>query len=347
MKSFLYLIIFVFYFQFSFAQLKHGPYVEYYDNGQIRIEGLYKNSKRYSVWKEYFKNGQISKIYIYDDSGKKKEERIDYFETGETKKVTKKEDAKFITREYYNSGELLAISEFENGYYKEFTKDSTLLIEANYVNSELSGVWKRYYEDGVNEWIVHYEDGYKNGTYQNFYKNGQLKLEGYIINDKKQGKERRYYENGNLEWEGVYKQDILDKLWIHYDENNNILEQIKFKKGKILDENIEIDFLSTIVPNGHPFESPIYPGCEDVLGQKNIKKCLSDSITSFVKKSFKTSLAGNLGLTGRQRINVLFKIDAEGNVTDVEAKAPHPRLYKEAIRVIDKLPKMIPAKVKR
>ena len=80
------------------------------------------------------------------------------------------------------------------------------------------------------------------------------------------------------------------------------------------------------------------------LGQKNIKKCLGEHITSLVKKSFNTGLAGNLGLSGRQRINIFFKIDKEGNATDVEAKVPHPSLYQEVLRVINKLPEMIPAK---
>jgi len=67
-------------------------------------------------------------------------------------------------------------------------------------------------------------------------------------------------------------------------------------------------------------------------------------ISRFVQKNFNTDLAGDLGLTGRQRISVIFKIDKSGNVTGVRARAPHPRLEKEAIRVINLLPKMQPGK---
>lgn len=38
----------------------------------------------------------------------------------------------------------------------------------------------------------------------------------------------------------------------------------------------------------------------------------------------------------------MFKIDKEGNVTDIEARAPHESLKQEVVRVIKKLPKMIP-----
>jgi protein TonB len=49
-------------------------------------------------------------------------------------------------------------------------------------------------------------------------------------------------------------------------------------------------------------------------------------------------------LSGKQRINVIFKIDKNGNVTGVRSRAPHPRLEKEAARVINLLPKMKPGR---
>ena len=56
-------------------------------------------------------------------------------------------------------------------------------------------------------------------------------------------------------------------------------------------------------------------------------------------------LANELGLTpGKQRINVMFKIDKTGNITDIQARAPHKRLEAEAIRVVSLLPQMTPGK---
>jgi protein TonB len=71
---------------------------------------------------------------------------------------------------------------------------------------------------------------------------------------------------------------------------------------------------------------------------------MSDKITKFVQKKFNTDLAGDLGLTGKQRISVIFKIDKKGNVTGVRSRAPHPRLEKEAARVVNMLPKMKPGR---
>jgi len=41
---------------------------------------------------------------------------------------------------------------------------------------------------------------------------------------------------------------------------------------------------------------------------------------------------------------VQFKIDKSGNVTEIKARALHTKLEKEAIRVIDKIPQLIPGK---
>ena len=71
---------------------------------------------------------------------------------------------------------------------------------------------------------------------------------------------------------------------------------------------------------------------------------MSEKIQKFVQKKFNTELAGDLGLEGRQRISVQFKIDKNGNVVNVRARAPHPKLQEEAIKVVKSLPKMIPGK---
>ena len=88
---------------------------------------------------------------------------------------------------------------------------------------------------------------------------------------------------------------------------------------------------------------PTYPGCEKGNNEQK-KKCMSEKIQEFVSKKFNTDLASDLGLSGRQRITVMFKIDKTGAVTGVQSRAPHPGLEKEAARVINSLPKMLPGK---
>jgi len=90
-------------------------------------------------------------------------------------------------------------------------------------------------------------------------------------------------------------------------------------------------------------EVPIYPGCEG-LNKKESKKCFTKQISKFVNKRFNTSVAEYSNISGKQRIWVEFTIDKTGEVVDIFAKSPYKQLEKEAIRVVDKLPKMIPGK---
>ena len=103
-----------------------------------------------------------------------------------------------------------------------------------------------------------------------------------------------------------------------------------------VEEDVEVPF--AVIEN-----VPVFPGCERGNNAKK-RKCMSEKIAKFVQRKFNTELAGDLGLSGRQRISVIFRIDKSGNVTGVRARAPHPRLEKEAQRVINLLPKMKPGK---
>jgi protein TonB len=89
---------------------------------------------------------------------------------------------------------------------------------------------------------------------------------------------------------------------------------------------------------------PIYPGCKG--DNAELRACFSEQIAKFVAGKFNIELASDLGLApgSIQKIFVLFKIDKNGNITDINARAPHKKLQDEAIRVINLLPKMTPGR---
>jgi protein TonB len=119
------------------------------------------------------------------------------------------------------------------------------------------------------------------------------------------------------------------------DQEDEILEVEDVEVDEVY-EDVEVPF--SVIEN-----VPEYPGCEKGSNADK-RKCMSDKIAKFVQRKFNTDLAGDLGLSGKQRINVIFKIDKNGNVTGVRSRAPHPRLEKEAARVINLLPKMKPGR---
>lgn len=119
------------------------------------------------------------------------------------------------------------------------------------------------------------------------------------------------------------------------DQETEIVE-VEEVEVETVEEDIEVPF--AVIEN-----VPVFPGCEG--GDNNAKKdCMSKKISDFVNNKFNTDLASELGLSGRQRINVIFKIDRSGKITGIRARAPHPGLEKEATRVIGLLPQMKPGK---
>lgn len=87
---------------------------------------------------------------------------------------------------------------------------------------------------------------------------------------------------------------------------------------------------------------PTFPGCSE--GDRD---CFHKNMRKFVLDNFDFKLANTLDLKkGKTRIYVQFKINKEGSVFDVEARAPHSVLKEHTTEMINKLPVMKPGKHK-
>jgi len=88
---------------------------------------------------------------------------------------------------------------------------------------------------------------------------------------------------------------------------------------------------------------PTYPGCTGDVVQK--KACFNQKVKSALVKKFDPNLASDLNLSsGTQRIMINFTVDKFGNVTNITAKGPHPKMEAEAIKAAKSLPKMTAAR---
>lgn len=115
----------------------------------------------------------------------------------------------------------------------------------------------------------------------------------------------------------------LDKDVVSVEEEEDVVEDVPF----LVIENV-----------------PIFPGCTG--NNTELRACFSAQMSKFVSKRFNAELASDIGLQqgSIQRIFVLFKIDKNGNIVNIQARAPHKKLQQEAMRVINLLPKMTPGK---
>lgn len=135
------------------------------------------------------------------------------------------------------------------------------------------------------------------------------------------------------------EETILESTEI--DENEAVI--VKLKKELVVVEKEEEPIVEDV-----PFliieDVPLYPGCTGTNAER--RDCFSQQITKFVSNNFNTQLSADLGLQqgSIQKIYVMFKINKEGKISEIKARAPHIKLQEEAIRVIQKLPNMTPGK---
>ncbi len=86
---------------------------------------------------------------------------------------------------------------------------------------------------------------------------------------------------------------------------------------------------------------PVFPGCTGL--KKELKACFSEGVVKHFVANFDANLPNQLGLSsGKKRVFIGFKIDKEGNVVNIQCRAPHPKIKNEVVRIMKSLPKMIP-----
>ncbi|WP_308990778.1 energy transducer TonB [Mariniflexile litorale] len=116
-----------------------------------------------------------------------------------------------------------------------------------------------------------------------------------------------------------------------------VIEEVEFVETSEQDQDENTNEISFAVIEN----VPVYKGCGASTTNTELKNCMSAAISKHIADNFNTNITNGLGLPdGRVRINVIFKIDKEGNVVDIRSKAPHPVLEKEAIRVIQLIPQL-------
>ncbi|MCB0382946.1 MAG: energy transducer TonB, partial [Psychroserpens sp.] len=137
------------------------------------------------------------------------------------------------------------------------------------------------------------------------------------------------------------------------DNTDIIIEKVDIVKPVILDAPLNAANLTSIEKPTEEIEIfnmkdvevvPIYPGCEKASTNSERTKCMSKKLGQLIQRKFNTELAADLGLDGLQKIDVQFKIDRNGQITEIRTRAPMQQLEDEARRVVNKIPQMTPGK---
>lgn len=219
----------------------NGRTEEYYENGQMRLSGYYRDGNPDSLWRYYFPNGKESGVRKYR------------YNLGFG-----------VWREYHPNG----ITSFETDYnediYDPFTphvkqfNENGVLVSEKWIDSKGKGFLREYLDNGqlIKEEI--YEHGPSEITKQRkFYKNGQLQLlfyfrptndtsmvtyyengqlETFVSNGIHRNFQEQYYPNGNrrMRFESVNMLDNRYSSHQLYQENGRILQDVKSTQDTVI-----------------------------------------------------------------------------------------------------------------
>lgn len=114
-------------------------------------------------------------------------------------------------------------------------------------------------------------------------------------------------------------------------------EKLKEKQLSELPNEIQMKYQGA-VPFAKVQNVPIFPGCEDA---SDSRACFREKIQNHISKNFNyPKEAQERGVQGR--VNIMFLISASGTITSIAKRGPDKLLEDEAVRIISKLPRMIP-----
>jgi protein TonB len=85
---------------------------------------------------------------------------------------------------------------------------------------------------------------------------------------------------------------------------------------------------------------PTFPGCEEIEKRKKLT-CFNTKVSEHINATFKyPPKARRKNIEGR--VLVMFLINKDGDITNIETKGGDPILQTEALRIVRLLPKMKP-----
>jgi antitoxin component YwqK of YwqJK toxin-antitoxin module len=111
-----------------------------YENGQLKVESIFKDGKENGLSKMYYENGQLLGFQNHKD-GKPDGLWENHYEDGQLESSINYKDGK------------------QDGLSKIYYKNGQLKVEGNYKNGKYNGLFNGYYENGHLIQQVNYMDG--------------------------------------------------------------------------------------------------------------------------------------------------------------------------------------------
>ncbi len=198
---------------------KQGYWKSYDNMGVLKYEGRFVNDIPQGEFKYYYPTEKLKAVsFIYDDGKKSR------------------------TILYHRNGKIMASGNYLNQekdsvwhYFSEY--DGELLSEEIYMRNIKEGIWTNYYPGKKIAEQITYERDKRHGSWTQFYIDGSVKFKGNYIDGDKEGVFLAYHTNGNIEVKGSYKDSLKEGVWQHFDEENMLIKEEVFERGKLKSKN--------------------------------------------------------------------------------------------------------------
>ncbi len=201
-------------------------------DGSVLVGGYAKDMKQ-GIFREYSEDGKLLNSYKYKDGVKLAEGLLD---------TAGMEQGKW--KYFYNSGELKAEGEFQNGKkVKEWTfyhKNGVIQQKGSYKNGLASGYWKWWYENKQLHREETFRLGKEDGESIEYDTLGNILTHGEFIDGIREGK--WYYHVNDHTEEGEYRDGGKHGVWT-----------FKYDNGKI---NFVGEYLNGLPIGKHKFYYP-------------------------------------------------------------------------------------------
>ncbi|MCD4735398.1 MAG: hypothetical protein K8R53_05110 [Bacteroidales bacterium] len=216
------------------AGFKQGLWKYFYPEGNVRLEGEYKNGLENGYFKEYSKEGDLLSTSKFVDG-------ILLEDVAELAKLD-------IKREYYPSGQVKIVASYKDdvpeGVRREYSPEGEIVKGYVFQKGNIVG-------DGITN-----KEGFRDGPWKEYYFGGGLKAEGVYNQGKKIDEWKFYHPNGELEQIGRYNEEGKeDGVWTWYYATGDLLKEENYYMGMRDGYSVEYDPDGIVITEGEYIEN--------------------------------------------------------------------------------------------
>jgi len=192
---------------------KQGDWREFYETGELRSKGKYKDNRREGLWIFYYLDGKIEQEGNYR-IGRPDGDWKWYYKNGQTWR-----------EEIFYEG-------LEEGIAIEYSDTGTVVAKGEYLTGEREGAW--IIDVGNHREEGEYRIGMRNGIWKYFYRNEKIKFEGKYVDGMEEGIHNYYYPSGQLKQSGRYKFGEKEGDWVEWNEDGTLKMTVTYQRGVVL-----------------------------------------------------------------------------------------------------------------